>query len=152
MGFQSVGVVILVIFGFIILYFLGSYITLWIQALVSGAKVSFFNIVFMRLRKVPPKLIVNAKIMAVKAGLDITTNDLESHYLAGGDVMRVVQSLIAADKANIELKFNRAAAIERTRIAERQIAGTHAASVAFQERPGCRDHDRALGTQGRRHV
>jgi len=67
----------------------------------------------MRFRKVPPSLIVNSKIMAVKAGLDvITTDDLESHYLAGGDVMRVVQALIAADKANIELKFNRAAAID----------------------------------------
>jgi len=71
------------------------------------------NIVFMRFRKVPPSLIVNSKIMAVKAGLDIiTTDDLESHFLAGGDVMRVVQALIAADKANIDLKFNRAAAID----------------------------------------
>jgi uncharacterized protein YqfA (UPF0365 family) len=57
-------------------------------------------------------MVVNAKIMAVKAGLDISTNNLESHYLAGGDVMRVVQALIAADKANIDLKFNRAAAID----------------------------------------
>jgi len=69
-------------------------------------------IVFMRFRKVPPKLIVNVKIMAVKAGLDISTNDLESHFLAGGDVMRVAQALIAADKASIELNFNRAVAID----------------------------------------
>jgi uncharacterized protein YqfA (UPF0365 family) len=66
----------------------------------------------MRFRKVPPKLIVNSKIMAVKAGLDFSTDSLESHYLAGGNVSRVVQALIAADKANIELEFNRAAAID----------------------------------------
>jgi uncharacterized protein YqfA (UPF0365 family) len=96
----------------VFIYFIGSAISLWVQALVSGASVGLFNIVFMRFRKIPPKLIVNAKIMAVKAGLDISTNDLESHYLAGGDVMRVVQALIAADKANIDLIFNRAAAID----------------------------------------
>jgi uncharacterized protein YqfA (UPF0365 family) len=66
----------------------------------------------MRFRKVPPKMIVEAKIMAVKAGLEISTDNLESHFLAGGNVLRVVQSLIAADKANIELDFNRAAAID----------------------------------------
>jgi uncharacterized protein YqfA (UPF0365 family) len=85
---------------------------LWIQALVSGARVGIFNIVFMRFRKVPPKMVVNSKIMAVKAGLDIDTDALESHFLAGGNVDRVIQSLIAADKANIELTFNRAAAID----------------------------------------
>jgi uncharacterized protein YqfA (UPF0365 family) len=66
----------------------------------------------MRFRKVPPKMIVEAKIMAVKAGIQISTDNLESHFLAGGNVLRVVQSLIAADKANIELDFNRAAAID----------------------------------------
>ncbi|RLC27548.1 MAG: UPF0365 family protein, partial [Deltaproteobacteria bacterium] len=70
------------------------------------------NIVFMRFRKVPPKLIVESKIMATKAGLDISTDELESHFLAGGNVARVVQSLIAADKAKIELSFNRSAAID----------------------------------------
>ena len=61
-------------------------------------------------RKVPPKLIVESKIMAVKAGIDIATDSLESHFLAGGNVSRVIQALIAADKANIDLPFNRAAA------------------------------------------
>jgi uncharacterized protein YqfA (UPF0365 family) len=74
--------------------------------------VGLLNIIFMRFRKVPPKMIVEAKIMAVKAGLEISTNNLESHFLAGGKVLRVVQSLIAADKANIELDFNRSAAID----------------------------------------
>jgi len=107
--------IILVIIALAILvlfYFVGSAISLWIQALVSGARVSLISIVFMRFRKVPPKLIVNVKIMAVKAGLEISTNDLESHFLAGGDVMRVAQALIAADKASIELNFNRAVAID----------------------------------------
>jgi uncharacterized protein YqfA (UPF0365 family) len=112
MGVSEVLLIILVIAAIVLLYFVGSAISLWIQALVSGAHVGLFNIVFMRFRKVPPKLVVEAKIMAVKAGIDIGTDDLESHYLAGGDVMRVVQALIAADKANIDLKFNRAAAID----------------------------------------
>ncbi len=113
MGIQQIFLIVLFIALIILIYFIGSAISLWVQALVSGARVGLFNIVFMRFRKVPPKLIVNSKIMAVKAGLDeITTDDLESHYLAGGDVMRVVQALIAADKANIDLKFNRAAAID----------------------------------------
>jgi len=96
----------------ILLFFVGSAISLWVQALVSGARVGLFTIVFMRFRKVPPKMIVTSKIMAVKAGLDFSTDSLESHYLAGGNVSRVVQALIAADKANIELEFNRAAAID----------------------------------------
>jgi uncharacterized protein YqfA (UPF0365 family) len=74
--------------------------------------VGLLNIIFMRFRKVPAKLIVESKIMAIKAGIDISTDDLESHYLAGGNVSRVIQALIAADKANIELVFNRAVAID----------------------------------------
>jgi len=101
------GVIALVLF-----YFIFSYIALWLQALVSGAKVGLLNIIFMRFRKVPAKLMVESKIMAVKAGIDITTDNLESHFLAGGNVSRVVQALIAADKANIELAFNRAVAID----------------------------------------
>jgi len=101
------GVILVVIF-----FFIFSSLSLWFQSLVSGAQIGLLNIVFMRFRKVPPKLIVESKIMAVKSGLSIETDDFESHYLAGGNVMRVVQSLIAADKANIPLKFNRAAAID----------------------------------------
>lgn len=112
MDFSQILMLILVAIVIVLIFFAGSSLSLWVQALVSGAKVGLFNIVFMKFRKVPPKLVVKAKIMAVKAGLQITTDDLESHYLAGGDVMRVVQALIAADKANIELKFNRAAAID----------------------------------------
>jgi uncharacterized protein YqfA (UPF0365 family) len=112
MRVEQVLLIVLGVGALLVLFFVGSAISLWIQALVSGARVGLFNIVFMRFRKVPPKLVVTAKIMAVKAGLEISTNDLESHFLAGGNVMRVVQALIAADKANIELGFNRAAAID----------------------------------------
>lgn len=104
--------IVIVIAVLVLLFFVGSAIALWVQALVSGARVGLFNIVFMRFRKVPPNLIVTSKIMAVKAGLDFSTDSLESHFLAGGNVSRVVQALIAADKANIELDFNRAAAID----------------------------------------
>ncbi len=98
--------------GLVLFYFIFSYISLWLQALVSGASVGLLNIIFMRFRKVPAKLIVESKIMAIKAGIDISPDDLESHYLAGGNVSRVIQALIAADKANIELMFNRAVAID----------------------------------------
>ncbi len=112
MDFMYILFVIAGIIGLVLFYFIFSYITLWIQALVSGAKIGLVNIIFMRIRKVPPKLIVESKIMAVKAGIELTSDDLESHFLAGGNVSRVVQALIAADKANIELGFNRAVAID----------------------------------------
>ena len=111
-NFGFVVLFFLVVAAIVLIYFIGSAISLWIQALVSGAHVGLLNIVFMRFRKVPPKLVVESKIMAAKAGLDITTDELESHYLAGGNVSRVIQALIAADKAKIELTFNRSAAID----------------------------------------
>lgn len=112
MEIGQIGLIVLIGAFIVLFYFVGSSISLWIQALVSGARVGLLNIIFMRFRKVPPKLVVESKIMAVKAGIDISTDNLESHFLAGGNVLRVVQALIAADKANIELNFNRAAAID----------------------------------------
>ena len=112
MNFSQIGMLVLLGAVIVLFFFVGSSIALWVQALVSGARVGLLNIIFMRFRKVPPKLIVESKIMAIKAGLVITVDNLESHYLAGGNVLRVVQALIAADKANIELDFNRAAAID----------------------------------------
>ena len=94
-----------------ILYFVP--VPLWIAAWSSGAPVGLFTLVGMRLRRVPPSVVVNARISAVKAGLQGTTiNDLEAHYLAGGNVVRVVNALISADKANIAMPFKRAAAID----------------------------------------
>jgi len=112
MDFMYILLIIAGIIGLVLFYFIFSYLSLWLQALVSGAKVGLINIIFMRFRKVPPKLIVESKIMAVKAGIEISTDSLESHFLAGGNVSRAIQSLIAADKANIELTFNRAVAID----------------------------------------
>jgi len=112
MDFMYILFIIAGMIGLVLFYFIFSYLTLWVQALVSGAKVGLINIIFMRFRKVPPKLIVESKIMAVKAGIELSSDDLESHFLAGGNVSRVVQALIAADKANIELAFNRAVAID----------------------------------------
>jgi len=87
-------------------------IPLWIAAWASGAYVGLFNLIGMRLRRVPPGTVVTARISAAKAGLDISINDLEAHYLAGGNVVRVVNALISADKANIAMPFKRAAAID----------------------------------------
>lgn len=89
------------------------YISLWFQAFVSGTPISLFNIIGMSLRKIPPRLIVSARINAFKAGLkNVSVNDLETHYLAGGRVLDVVRALIAADKANIPLDWRQATAID----------------------------------------
>ncbi len=85
---------------------------LWISALAANVKIGIFNLVGMRFRRVPPRLIVTTLIKSVKAGLNVTTNQLEAHYLAGGNVDRVVNALIAAERANIPLVFERAAAID----------------------------------------
>ncbi|WP_197414432.1 flotillin-like protein FloA [Bacillus sp. FJAT-29937] len=87
-------------------------VMLWISALAAGVRVSIFTLVGMRLRRVIPSRVINPLIKAHKAGLDVTTNQLESHYLAGGNVDRVVNALIAAHRANIELQFARSAAID----------------------------------------
>lgn len=89
-----------------------TYGSLWLQAALSKAYVGIGQIIGMRLRKVRPTVIVHAKIMATKAGIEIDTDQLEAHYLARGNVPRVVQALIAANKANIRLVFERAAAID----------------------------------------
>ncbi len=89
-----------------------SFLGTWIRALTSGARVALMSLVAMKLRRVPPKLIVDARIRLVKAGLSLNTDQLEAHYLAGGNVINVVTALIAADKANIDLSFQQAAAID----------------------------------------
>jgi len=87
-------------------------VPLWIAAWASGAYVGLMTLIAMRLRRVPPGVIVTARISSVKAGIDISINDLEAHYLAGGNVVRVVNAMISADKANIPLPFKRASAID----------------------------------------
>ena len=85
---------------------------LWITAIAAGVKVGIFDLVAMRLRRVPPAAIVEPQINATKAGLSLSLDDLEAHFLAGGRVASVVAALIAADKANITLPFAQAAAID----------------------------------------
>ncbi len=99
-----------VVYIFIFLYFVP--INLWITAIFSGVRVGLLELVFMRIRRVPPGLIVQNLITATKAGLDVTPTELETHYLAGGDVPSVIRALISADKANIELDFKQATAID----------------------------------------
>ena len=95
---------------FVFLYFIP--VNLWITAIFSNVKVGIGELIGMRIRKVPPGVIVNSLITATKAGLDLTTNDLETHYLAGGNVPNVIRALISADKANITLTFKQATAID----------------------------------------
>ncbi|MEO1370101.1 MAG: flotillin-like FloA family protein, partial [Acidobacteriota bacterium] len=107
--------VILVFFGLLAFLFLFSYlipIRLWLAARFAGAHVSLTTLIGMRFRRVPPKVVVEPRISAVRAGLNIPVPPLESHYLAGGNVAKVVYALISADKAGIELDFQRAAAID----------------------------------------
>ena len=87
-------------------------VMLWISAIAAGVRVSIFTLIGMRLRRVAPSRVINPLIKASKAGLNVTTNQLESHYLAGGNVDRVVNALIAAHRANIDLTFERCAAID----------------------------------------
>jgi uncharacterized protein YqfA (UPF0365 family) len=99
-----------IILLFVFLYFVP--VNLWITAQFSGVRVGLLELVFMRIRKVPPGIIVNSMITATKAGIDITTSELETHYLAGGNVPTVIKALISADKANINLSFKQATAID----------------------------------------
>lgn len=102
-----VGLVLLVLF-FVVMKFLN----LYIQALLSGARVSLLSLVGMQFRKVDPRTIVLSRIRAVKSGLAISTNQLETHYLAGGRVPSVINALIAANRARIELPWDTACAID----------------------------------------
>ena len=112
MTFINILFILLAIVVIILLALFFSFMKVWVRAWMSGAHISLFNLVGMTLRGVVPKLIVDARIRAAKAGLPLTSDQLEAHFLAGGDVINVVQALIAADKANIELTFQRAAAID----------------------------------------
>ncbi|MEM0914552.1 MAG: flotillin-like protein FloA [Planctomycetota bacterium] len=106
-----IGIVIFIVV-IVILAFIGRFFGLWLQALVSGAPVGLFNLVGMWLRKVNPRIIVLSRIQAVKAGMEIDSNQMETHYLAGGNVPRVVNALIAATRAKISLDWNTACAID----------------------------------------
>ena len=108
------GIIVLCVVIFILLIIFIYYVPvgLWFQALVSGVHTSLIQLMFMRFRKVPPSVIVNNMINATKAGLKLSQNELEAHYLAGGNVTNVVQALISSSKANMNLDFRTATAID----------------------------------------
>lgn len=97
---------------FVILFFIFVPVGLWISAIASGVKIGIINLIGMRLRRVSPAKIVMPMIKATKAGLDIKVNQLEAHYLAGGNVDSVVNALIAAQRASMQLSFEKASAID----------------------------------------
>jgi uncharacterized protein YqfA (UPF0365 family) len=111
-GVVGVGAIALSVLFVLILVLYLVPLRLWIAAWSSGAHVGLVTLIGMRLRRVPPDTIVTARISVVKAGLSISIDNLEAHYLAGGNVVRVVNALISADKANIVMPFQRAAAID----------------------------------------
>lgn len=104
---------VVLVIGGLLVSVISSVLGLWFRAIVSSAHVSMLSIIGMRIRKVQPRLIVDSKINLTKAGLkDITVCELETHYLAGGNLLEVVRACIAADKANIELTWKQATAID----------------------------------------
>jgi uncharacterized protein YqfA (UPF0365 family) len=106
-GFIVAGVIALIIFGIVISFF-----SVWLRARLAGAPVGMLNLLAMRLRQVPYALVTDARVTARKAGIDISVDEIEAHFLAGGNVIPTVQALIAAEKAGIELNWNRACAID----------------------------------------
>jgi uncharacterized protein YqfA (UPF0365 family) len=131
-----IALVLLVFFGLAI-----SVINLWVRALFAEAPVRIRDLIGMKLRRVPPTQVVLTYISGIKAGLTITTGMLEAHYLAGGSMQNVVRALIAADKANIELQFQQAAAID---LAGRNIIDAVQTSVNPKV-IDCPDPDKTVG-------
>ncbi|MFN8436087.1 MAG: flotillin-like protein FloA [Cytophagales bacterium] len=104
--FLGVGLIGLMIFAYFVPF------NIWFTAIFSGVKVSLLDLILMRIRKVPPRIIVDSLITSTKAGLKLTSTDLETHYLAGGHVPSVIKALISAHMANINISFQQAAAID----------------------------------------
>jgi uncharacterized protein YqfA (UPF0365 family) len=111
-GIVAIGLTVAIVLVLIILFGVVIPLPLWIAAVFSGVKIKISSLIGMRLRRVPPQVILTAMIQAVKAGIPVDSNSLEAHYLAGGNVFRVVFALVAADKANIPLNLQRATAID----------------------------------------
>ena len=142
---RVIGMAVLVILVLVVLIFFLLFLKffrLWLQAKLSRADVKFSELIGMWLRKVDIKTIVLSKITAVQAGLTLTTRDLESHYLAGGRVPNVVRALIAANRANIDLTFKTATAID---LAGRDILEAVQTSVNPKV-IDCPDPERSRGT------
>jgi uncharacterized protein YqfA (UPF0365 family) len=106
------GGIVLIVIAIVVAFILFNFLNLWVRAWIAGAHVSISNLIFMRLRGIPNTLIVNSRITAVRAGINISTEQLETHFLSGGNVEQVVRAMIAAQKAGIPLDFNRCCAID----------------------------------------
>ncbi|MGB0420069.1 MAG: flotillin-like protein FloA [Limisphaerales bacterium] len=104
----AIGALIILVGGVLLINFF----SIWLRALFAGAKVSYTELIALKLRSVPVGLVVNVRITAIKSGLPLSTDDLSTHFLAGGNIEMVVQALIAARKANIHLDFDSACAID----------------------------------------
>ena len=111
-GFIGLIVITVILILVLSLFFRFVPVGLWITAYFSGVKVKISDLIGMRLRRVTPSMIVQPMIKSTKAGLDIDINELEAHYLAGGDINLVIDALIAAQRANIDIGFKQAAAID----------------------------------------
>lgn len=109
---MTIAFILLGIAGLVILFVVMSFINTWLKALLAGASVSMLTLIAMRLRGVPYGMIVDSRIMAVKAGLNLTINQLEEHYLAAGNLIATIQALIASEKAGMDLSWNQACAID----------------------------------------
>lgn len=110
--FGYIAVAVILLFALIFVIIMLNFFGLWIRSVVSQATVGWVDLMGMWIRKVPRSLIVNARITAVKAGIPLGASQLESHYLAGGNVNEVVRALIAASKANLDLSFDQACMID----------------------------------------
>ncbi len=141
------GLALLALF-LVVMLFIFSYGKLWLQAYMSNAPVNPFSLVFMSLRQVQPRTIIDARIQAMQAGVGsdpttgITTRRLEAHYLAGGNVPRVINAIIAAHRADIDLDFDRAAAID---LAGRDVLDAVKTSV-YPKVIDCPDPDKSART------
>ncbi|MGB3160301.1 flotillin-like protein FloA [Carnobacterium sp.] len=111
-GLIGIAIIAIIVIIILSMFFRFVPVGLWVTAYFSGVKVSIGTLVGMRLRRVAPQNIIRPLIKATKAGLDININELEAHYLAGGDINQVIDALIAAQRANIDLVFKQAAAID----------------------------------------
>lgn len=109
---SSIIYIALGVVGLVIFFIFLSFFSVWIRALLAGAHVSLRQLVTMRLRRVPYALLVDTRITAVKAGIDLSIDEIETHYLAGGDVLQTTQGIINAQKARISLSWNEACAID----------------------------------------
>lgn len=122
---NTITLVLLGVVGIAVLVFLillGSFITVWLRALLAGAPVSFATLIAMKLRRVPYSTVVDARITAVKAGIELDVNSIEAHYLADGNIIWTTQAIIAAYKANMPLTWDKACAIDlATRGTEKNV-------------------------------